>query len=63
MLLVDYAKGIDSRHIEILIVGDNINKKYLDEISPKIELKIKRKVSFFVSNKSLKQNSLIIFEA
>ena len=63
MLLGDYAKGIDSGLIEILIVGDNINKEYLDEISPKIELKIKRKVSFFVSNKCLKQNSLIIFEA
>ena len=56
-------KESDSGLIEILIVGDNINKKYLDEISPKIELKIKRKVSFFVSNKSLKQNSLTIFEA
>jgi len=63
MILGDYAKGIDSGLIEVLIVGDNINKEYLDEISPKIELKIKRKVSFFVSNKTLKQNSLIIFEA
>ena len=63
MILGDYAKGIDSGLIEILIVGDNINNDYLDEISPKIEKKIKRKVSFFVSNKSLKQNSLTIFEA
>ena len=63
MLLGDYAKGIDSGIIEILIVGDNINRKYLDDISPKIELKIKRKVSFFVSNKPLKQKSLTIFEA
>ena len=63
IILGDYAKGIDSGVIEILIVGDNINKEYLDEISPKIELKIKRKVSFFVLNKSLKQNSLTIFEA
>jgi Fe2+ or Zn2+ uptake regulation protein len=63
IVLGDYAKGIDSGDIEILIVGKNINKDYLDEISPKIELKIKRKVSFFVSNKPLKQNSLTIFEA
>ena len=63
MILGDYAEGIDSGLIEVLIVGDNINKEYLDEISPKIELKIKRKVSFFVSNKSIKQNSLTIFEA
>jgi hypothetical protein len=63
MILGDYAKGIDSGTIEILIIGDNINKEYLDKIVPKIELKIKRKVSFFVSNKSLKQKSLTIFEA
>ena len=63
LLLGDYAKGIDSGTIEVLIVGENINKKYLDEISPKIENKIKRKVSFFVSNKVLKQLSLVVFEA
>ena len=62
-ILGDYAEGIDSGHIEILIVGENINKEYLDEISPKIESKIKRKVSFFVSNKPLKQETLTIFEA
>jgi Fe2+ or Zn2+ uptake regulation protein len=63
MILGDYAKGIDSGLIEILIVGEEINKKYLDLITPKIEKKIKRKVSFFVSNNELNQDSLIIFEA
>ena len=46
LLLGDYAKGIDSGTIEVLIVGENINKEYLDLISPKIEKKIKRKVNF-----------------
>ena len=63
MILGDYAKGIDSGFIEILIVGEEINNDYLDLITPKIEKKIKRKVSFFVSNKELNQDSLIIFEA
>ena len=63
VLLGDYAKGIDSGTIEVLIVGENINKEYLDLISPKIEKKIKRKVNFFVSNKVLKQVSLVVFEA
>ena len=62
MILGDYAKGIDSGLIEVLIVGDNIDKDYLDNISPKIEEKINRKVNFFVSSKTLKQNSLTIFE-
>jgi hypothetical protein len=63
LLLGDYAKGVDSGLIEVLIVGENINRKYLDEIAPKIEKKIKRKVNFFVSRKVLKDSSLIIFEA
>ncbi len=63
MILGDYAEGIDSGHIEILIVGDNISEDYLKEITPKIEKKINRKVSFFVSNSILKQKTLTIFEA
>jgi len=62
ILLGDYARGIDSGLIEVLIVGKNINKEYLDIISPKIEKKIKRKVNFIISNKALNQDSLIIFE-
>ena len=63
ILLGDYAKGIDSGLIEVLIVGNKINKRYLDQISPKIEKKIKRKVNFLVSSKPLKQPSLVVFEA
>ena len=63
MILGDYAEGIDSGHIEILIVGDEVNEYYLKEITPKIEKKINRKVSFFVSNSQLKQKTLTIFEA
>jgi len=63
MILGDYAEGIDSGHIEILIVGDNISKSYLKEITPRIEKKINRKVSFFVSDSTLKQKTLVIFEA
>ena len=62
MILGDYAEGIDSGHIEILIVGDKISEDYLKEITPKIEKKINRKVSFFVSNSALKQKTLTIFE-
>ena len=63
MILGDYAEGIDSGHIEILIIGDKISEDYLRDITPKIEKKINRKVSFFVSNSALKQKTLIIFEA
>ncbi len=62
VILGDYAEGIDSGTIEILIVGDKINKDYLEKISPKIEKKIKRKINFFISNTLINYKSLIIFE-
>ena len=63
ILVGDYAKGIDSGLIEILIVGDDISKEYLKQITPKIERKINRKVSFFISNSIFKKKTLTIFEA
>ena len=62
VLIGDYARGIDSGVIEVLIIGKKIDRKYLENISPKIEKKINRKVNFFVSNKMLSQDSLIVFE-
>ena len=63
MILGDYAEGIDSGLIEILIIGDNISENYLKQITPKIEKKINRKVNFFISNSTLKQKTLTIFES
>ena len=37
LLLGDYAKGIDSGCIEVLIVGKNINQAYLSGLKNKIE--------------------------
>ena len=63
ILLGDYAKGIDSGIIEILIVGKKINRKYLDEIQPKIEKKINRKINFMISSTGTSQPGLVIFES
>ena len=63
ILLGDYAKGIDSGVIEVLIVGKEINKKYLEQLTPKIEKIIKRKISFFISSKVLNQDSLVVFKS
>ena len=42
----DYAKGIDSGTIEVLIVGPQLNKEYLEQLEGKIEKEINRKVRF-----------------
>ena len=45
----DYAKGIDSGNIEVVIVGNQINFKYLAQLEKKIENLISRRVSFFLT--------------
>ena len=62
ILLGDYAKGIDSGVIEVLIVGKKINKEYLDEIHPKIEKEINRKINFLISSTGTSQKGLVVFE-
>ena len=60
LLLGDYARGIDSGVIEILVVGKNINQAYLHEIKNKIEKKISRNIIFLISNEIPKRDSLIL---
>ena len=57
----EYAKGIDSGNIEIIINGKDVNKDYLDNIKPKIKKKIGREVSFLL-NQKLDSNSIILYK-
>ena len=57
----EYAKGMDSGNIEIIINGKNVNKDYLDNIKPKIKKKIGREVSFLL-NQKLDSNSIILYK-
>ena len=57
----EYAKGIDSGYIEIIINGKNVNKDYLKNIKPKIKRKIGRKVNFLV-NKNLDHDCIILYK-
>jgi hypothetical protein len=70
VVLGDYAKGIDSGIIDVLIVGKALNEDYIDQLALKIEQEIKRKVRFtvqkidFISQDHLVggSRSLIIYE-
>ena len=57
----EYAKGIDSGNIEIIINGSNVNIDYLENIKPKIKKKIGRVVSFLL-NQKLDSNSIILYK-
>ena len=56
----DYAKGIDSGLIKIVLHGDEININYLEDLIVKVEKKITRKVSFKIV-KTLPKGSLVIY--
>ena len=60
-LIGDYAKGIDSGNIEIVINGSKVNNEYLKNIKPKIKIQIGRKVSFLL-NQKLDSKSVILYE-
>ena len=62
VILGDYASGIDSGLIEVVIIGKKINKDYLDTIRPKIEKKIGRKINFLISSTGTFQKGLVVFE-
>ncbi|QDH79998.1 ArsR family transcriptional regulator [Echinicola soli] len=47
----DYAKGIDSGVIELVLVGREINKEYLEFLIEKAEAKINRKVKVVIYEK------------
>ena len=58
-LIGDYAKGIDSGFIQILIIGDKVNKEYLENIRPKIRVKISREVEFIIDSKVPKDGIIL----
>ena len=57
----DYAKGIDSGNIEIIINGSKVNNEYLKNIKSKIKKKIGREVTFLL-NQKLDSNSIILYK-
>ena len=62
ILIGDYAKGIDSGKIEIIIVGQDLNTSYVKNLENKIEKLINRKVAFYLSAiHRIKTNEIILF--
>ena len=63
ILIGDYAKGIDSGNIEIILTGKNLDLEYISNIENKIEKLINRKVTFYLSSKFLSdQQNIILYK-
>lgn len=61
VLMGDYASGLDTGTIVLTIVGEQLNEAYVNNITPKLEQLIGRKVSFILSGEEVREG-LIIFE-
>ncbi len=61
IVIGDYANGIDSGLIEVIILGNDLNVEYIDNLSDKIENQIKRKVQFYLKDKKYSKG-LVIFD-
>ena len=57
----DYANGIDSGIIEIVIIGDDINIDYLENIKFKIKDKISRAVNFIIDTK-IPKDGIVLYK-
>ena len=58
----DYANGIDSGIIEVVVTGKDLNSEYILQLAPKIEEVIKRKVQFVLASNA-KEKGLIIYDS
>lgn len=57
----DYAQGIDSGEIEVMVDGVNLNTEYIKILSKKIEKEIGRKVNFMI-NQDYNSEGLILYD-
>jgi len=60
ILIGDYAKGIDSGNIEVILTGRDLDMEYISNIENKIEKLINRKVTFYLTSKFLSDQQNII---
>tara|TARA_B100001287_G_C22666090_1_gene522886 strand:- start:1345 stop:1854 length:510 start_codon:yes stop_codon:yes gene_type:complete len=61
-LIGDYAKGLDSGKIEVLLIGSDLNSSYISSLEKKIEGIIERKVKFYIANKAIESlPSIVLF--
>ena len=64
LLVGDYAEGKDTGNIEIFLIGKDLDMNHINQLEPKIEKIIDRKVSFYLSSKFLSnQKHIILYEA
>ena len=63
LLVGDYAKGLDTGTIDIVLIGKTLNTDYIEGLEQKIEDLIDRKVNFYLATKANPtQHSILLYE-
>lgn len=63
LLVGDYAKGLDTGVIDVVLVGKALNTEYIGALEEKIENLIDRKVNFFLATKpETNRESIVLYE-
>lgn len=60
-IIGDYAKGIDSGTIEVVLEGEQLNQEYIFQLQEKIEKEIHKKVHFYLTSNH-ESGGLLVFE-
>ncbi len=62
-IIGDYAKGLDTGRIEVLLIGDQLNTEYIQGLQSKIKDLINREVTFYLASKfENNQAHILIYE-
>lgn len=62
LVIGDYAKGIDSGNIEVVVEGDELNTDYIKHLSSKLKDEIDRQVQFLITSKYSGEGLLVYHE-
>jgi len=62
IVIGDYADGKDTGVIEVILIGNDLNSEYIDQLAIKIESEIKRKIKFYIKE-AHNGEGLVIYEA
>lgn len=64
LMVGDYAQGLDSGTIDVVLIGNQLNTEYIEALEEKVEGLIDRKVNFYLATKpNPTQNSILLYES
>jgi predicted nucleotidyltransferase len=62
VLTGDIARGSDTKVIDVLVTGENLNDEYISHLTKRMEQLIDRKVVFTLSSGRISNGGLILFD-